>query len=310
MNNSVIQKIISTVVFTIAFNIVNAQTPFDCYAPSCAKIAMLKLPEIQNITYNPDTLSQVSYIELNSKSGTLAYYDKQENLLYQTTLNPLEQKWWTKDPLAQKFPYYSPYLFAGDNPIRYIDYQGKFLVDPNGKLIFIPIGTDIATHSADNKGAKVTIGLLFTNDGKTVIALKNESEKKGWDTDCHGQTFTKGKYWIDNNQVSNILEGDNYEKIEDKNKLKVGDIVVYRNSSTGEIEDSRTIKKIDKKTGKILVYGQGGLEEKNTTTDIDETWEGKQSYYRKKDKDVKLTKEQTKSLKKEVKEKIEENNKK
>ncbi|OGU60673.1 MAG: hypothetical protein A2X64_08085 [Ignavibacteria bacterium GWF2_33_9] len=127
-----LKQIIFIIVLVIIPSILYTQTPYDSYAPSCAKIAMLKLPEVQHRTYNTDTLSKVSYIELNSKSGTLTYYDKQDNLLFQTIVNPLEQKWWTKDPLATKYTGWSPYNYVLNNPINAIDTDGRLVLFFNG----------------------------------------------------------------------------------------------------------------------------------------------------------------------------------
>ncbi len=37
------------------------------------------------------------------------------------------------DPLAQQYAYYTPYQFAGNKPIKYIDIDGKELYDPDAK---------------------------------------------------------------------------------------------------------------------------------------------------------------------------------
>jgi RHS repeat-associated protein len=46
------------------------------------------------------------------------------------------------DPIAKGFPYWTPYQFAGDNPIRYIDLDGAEQYDPQSKpsgIVWLPV---------------------------------------------------------------------------------------------------------------------------------------------------------------------------
>jgi RHS repeat-associated protein len=202
--------------------------------------------------------------------------------------DPRVARWLSTDPLEEKYSSFSPYAYVLNNPIEFIDPDGRLVTDSKGNIVFVPTGIGITQHKADRKGAKAQFGYIFTNDGKPVLVQKNLSKKRSWDTDCHGETFTKGQYWINNPAVPGILEGDKYTQIKDRAQLQVGDIVVYRNKKTEAVEDSRTITDIDNKTGKITVFGQGGLEEKSYSSDIDKTWNGVQTYYRKTQQDVKV----------------------
>jgi RHS repeat-associated protein len=44
-------------------------------------------------------------------------------------------RWLAVDPYCQKYPNYSPYVFAIDNPIYFIDNDGNKIVDPDGNEI-------------------------------------------------------------------------------------------------------------------------------------------------------------------------------
>ncbi len=243
-----------------------------------------------------NTLYKFNGKELDEETG-LYYYGARY-------YDPRVSIWLSVDPLAEKYPSYSPYNYCADNPVKYIDPDGKIIVDPNGNIVFIPIQTGVNKHQADMEGAKGEFGVIFTNDGKPIYVFRNLSDKKSWNTDCHGQTFTKGKYWIDSPQVENLLKGDGYSQIKDKSKLKVGDVVVYRNKETNEVEDSRTISKIDKKTGEITVYGQGGLEEENYEKNINEAWDGKQTFYRKTQQNKKVDQKTIEATKRQIQESI------
>ena len=47
--------------------------------------------------------------------------------------NPGLGRFLSVDPLAQQYAYYTPYQFAGNKPIKYIDIDGKELYDPDAK---------------------------------------------------------------------------------------------------------------------------------------------------------------------------------
>jgi RHS repeat-associated protein len=107
-------------------------------------------------------------------------------------------RWHVLDPKADLYARYSPYVYSIDDPINYYGTDGEIVRDKNGNIVFIPIEDGVLTHAADKEGAKGTFGYIFANDGTAILVFKNKSAKKGFDTDCHGQTFTKGKYWINN----------------------------------------------------------------------------------------------------------------
>jgi RHS repeat-associated protein len=179
-------------------------------------------------------------------------------------------RWWVIDPLAEKYMEWSPYVFVADNPIKYYDLDGRVIVDKDGNVVFAPVGKPITVQHPSGSSALVQKGYIYTNDGTRIESFKNLSNDKGWDTDCHGVTFAKGQVWVNNDQVNKVLKGDGYTIVNDKD-IKVGDKVIYTDKQ-GKVEDSRSI--VDKEpNGKVTVFGQGGLEEKSYTSDMQTTWQ-------------------------------------
>jgi len=195
--------------------------------------------------------------------------------------DPQIARWHAIDPRASLYFRTTPYCYALNDPIDFLDSDGELIRDKNGNVVFIPVKQQLLPHTADKQGAEAMMGYVIANDGFTLIeAYKNLSNKKSFDTDCHGQTFCDGKLWVDNGQVRKLLAAEKYQKIDDKKNLIKGDVVIYTDAK-GFIQDSRTVSKIGKP---IIVYGQGGLEETSYESDIDNTWTKpgtKQEYWRK-----------------------------
>jgi hypothetical protein len=70
-------------------------------------------------------------------------------ILAQELYDPRVGRWLAVDPLASKYPSESPYIFGGDNPIIYIDSDGK------EKIIFLTF--------IDNDGKETTIAIVDAN---------------------------------------------------------------------------------------------------------------------------------------------------
>lgn len=133
------------------------------------------------------------------------------------------------------------------------------LRDPNGNIIFNPIGSGIVTHVSGST-APVVMGYIYADDGTKIEVYQNNGGSNGWDTDCHGVSFADGQYWINNNQVDEILSGDNYSQL--SGGYMSGDVVVYYDSS-GNVVHSATISSTNGTASGTIVYGQGGLESQN-----------------------------------------------
>jgi RHS repeat-associated protein len=117
------------------------------------------------------------------------------------------------------------YHYAGNNPVRYTDPDGRLMRDEDGTLIFEPEGEVRGAYHASGLSTTMQDGSLYADDGTPILAGENkDASVPGFDTNCHGYTFGDGQYWINPEQVPNILEGDGYE-----NTLqpRAGDIVVY-----------------------------------------------------------------------------------
>ncbi|SKC14193.1 hypothetical protein [Chryseobacterium balustinum] len=94
-----------------------------------------------------------SYPNLRQHSFSIIYY------------NPKWSFWYGVDPLAEKFPSWSPYAYAFDNPVRFIDPTGMEPVDPTDIITTI-------TSSRSFKNGKY-MGLVREMNIKVTLTVVN-----------------------------------------------------------------------------------------------------------------------------------------
>ena len=148
------------------------------------------------------------------------------------------------------------YVYVTDNPLRYIDTDGKIRRDKHGNPKFGKEGGERTVQHPSGPTAKVQPGNLYADSGDKIEAQKLAEGDKSFKTDCHGLTFADGKYWINNDQVDKLLKGDNYGKTD---APQVGDVAVYRDAN-GNVVHSTTVSGVDEKGTVTEVSGLGGLE--------------------------------------------------
>ena len=197
----------------------------------------------------------------------LGYYDNNARFL-----DILTGGFISRDALAGSYPHLSPYANCANNPLIYIDPDGRVLRDKNGKIIYNlseknqkyrffyyakPSDTE-ASYVERN----VDVGYIYADDGSKIEVLKNISGDARWDTNCHGTTFADGEYWLDPKNLPALLKGDNYTEIP-KEEASKDDIIVAEDNS-----HSMTITKVDEPFNQSLVYGQDGPDINNSTKSI------------------------------------------
>jgi RHS repeat-associated protein len=179
------------------------------------------------------------------------------------------------------------YSYTSQNPIKYFDKLAYLLQLSNGDYIFSSFSLlntptqynysnyfttfdlsqknffDISNLSK-NPQVLAEYGYLFTDKGTPIRAyqrLKSTPNPNGlnYDADCHGVSFTNGKYWIDNDQVSTILK-DEYSEV-NYAQVQSGDIAIYRDLDNNIVHSvTVVIQPIPEGGIHLAGYGKGGNE--------------------------------------------------
>ena len=73
--------------------------------------------------FENDTLQRIGSVMFNTVSNKIEYFiEESDSVVKQSTES---SRWMSMDPLAHKYPNMSPYVFCSDNPIYYIDPDGR-----------------------------------------------------------------------------------------------------------------------------------------------------------------------------------------
>ena len=159
-----------------------------------------------------------SYERLDEVSGSGNSYDFGERIY-----NPRLGKFFSIDPKASSFPYWSPYLFAGNNPTRFIDEYGEGPKDRIKKALSF-LKTAYKQQGGDD---------LRTGTSEEALQYMDCSELVCRVLAADGQTST-----IKNMNTAALISyfNKNSEKYMKSKSPKSGDIVLWK-GHTGIIKD-------------------------------------------------------------------------
>lgn len=156
------------------------------------------------------------------------------------------------DPLCERYYWISPYVYALNNPLRYVDPDGRLARDSVGNIVYnvtdrmdennntrvinttdgrsISMNYQYVTIYADD-GTPIEVqrvtGATYTDaDGNTQNLMGNSVLQNSLGIDvmsnCHGLAFGDGQFIMGADAVNSILKGDGYQMTNDPLSADVG----------------------------------------------------------------------------------------
>jgi len=105
--------------------------PFEQYGYKVKIATLSKGKYIEH--FDQDTIVQIGTVLMNRRNGKIVSFVKYDTTLGEYSLKPeLISRWMSPDPLAHEFYSESPYNFGHNNPVRFIDPDGRAPFDVNG----------------------------------------------------------------------------------------------------------------------------------------------------------------------------------
>lgn len=99
-------------------------TPFAKYGDS-SKVLTISNGKFQEVFYY-DSIVRIGSVVLNIKQRKVSHFISRDTIQSESSLEPeVVSRWLSPDPLTAKYPFLSPYNYVANNPILYIDSDGK-----------------------------------------------------------------------------------------------------------------------------------------------------------------------------------------
>ena len=124
-------------------------------------------------SFDEDSVVQIGTVLFNTNTGKIVAFVEQDTLRSEATLEPqIVSKWLSPDPAAAKFPFSSPYVFTNNNPILFVDPDGKFAVSVHFRITYNAFTNAGFSKEVSDKLANYA-SVYADNPGKKVLTADN-----------------------------------------------------------------------------------------------------------------------------------------
>jgi RHS repeat-associated protein len=148
------------------------------------------------------------------------------------------------------------YHYAGNNPVKYVDPDGRIQRHVDGTFDFYPTTRKMTVEGNSGNIITAQYGYILANDGTKINARINHSvDVRSESFDCHGLTFADGMIWIDNAEIETLLLADGYIKTDIPN---IGDVMIQKDKE-GKIIHSATVVDVNKDNNEVRVREAVGV---------------------------------------------------
>jgi hypothetical protein len=182
------------------------------------------------------------------------------------------------DPLTKFYPWYTPYQFAGNNPVKFIDIdgleEGTFKIDDQDKRLATLTWEKIYVVVQAGEDAVDQVYLDYLKSDKFKEGVSDDFNKgKGTTIYIRNPVFNKDGV-LTSYSVSNQKQYDK-EGQTDVWKINVKwDIVVHADNNTLNLEDAKAFLEENKKLNGYIVQGKASKADASGNTEIAHATDG------------------------------------
>jgi hypothetical protein len=135
--------------------------------------------------FDQDTIVQIGTVLLNRRTGKIVSFIAHDTTLGEYSLKPeLISRWMSPDPLSHEFSSESPYNFGFNNPVRFIDPDGKAPLPFD--VILNVSNPNVIGSTLEKRTANMTITLSVVNPGGKADLSNTMFSKKNGSIDLTG----------------------------------------------------------------------------------------------------------------------------
>ena len=199
------QNLLLLIIGIFTFGSILSQNPFRSLGIPDEDVKILTLSKGKYQEFHDDNLfERVGSAVINMSTGKIAYFIDRDTLLTETMLEPdISSRFISIDPMAEKYPEWSPYVYVANNPV--------VLVDPDGR-IWEPsdaIKNSNAYSLAMNTGQGQNLRTMFTTGSMKNHVYKIRGANLMQDCGGSGMGFMKdGRYLPINAITANDISSD------------------------------------------------------------------------------------------------------
>lgn len=229
-----------SIVASCFITIVSAQKPFKEIGKD-NEVDILTVSNGRYVEYFADEkLRQIGSVMFNTETHKIEYFIPQDDTAHQKVIARTKEasRWMSIDPLASKYPGISPYTFVLDNPILFVDPDGRDVyingIDAGKAVAALQTKTSLSLSYDTKTGQLTAMGKPSSNLDKELLSaigdhgikvnLNTTREDNFKSKDGSIQPVTMGGYDGSVKRTDGIVETTQYINMQQSEKAETAGV--------------------------------------------------------------------------------------